>query len=102
MAEGRLTPTVVTAHGPVHNDANGDFYRALGDTVQLVAISDAQRASASDLAWSATVHNAIRAETFPFRADKDEYALFLGGSIRTNHRTWPSTRPGRLVCRSCW
>ena len=75
--QGRLTPTVVTAHGPVHDDA-GEFYRALGDTVQLVAISDAQRASAPDLAWSATVHNAIRAETFPFRADKDDYALFLG------------------------
>ena len=26
----------------------------------------------------ATVHNAIRAETFPFRAEKEEYALFLG------------------------
>jgi glycosyltransferase involved in cell wall biosynthesis len=77
MARGRLTPTVVTAHGPVHGDP-GEFYRALGDTVQIVAISDAQRASAPDLAWSATVHNAIRAETFPFRADKDDYAVFLG------------------------
>ncbi len=77
MARGRLTPTVVTAHGPVRGDP-GEFYRALGDTVQIVAISDAQRASAPDLAWSATVHNAIRAETFPFRADKDDYAVFLG------------------------
>ncbi|MGN6791815.1 MAG: glycosyltransferase family 4 protein [Streptosporangiaceae bacterium] len=77
MARGRLTPTVVTAHGPVHGDS-GDFYRALGDTVQLVAISDVQRTSSPDLAWSATVHNAIRAETFPFRADKDDYAVFLG------------------------
>ncbi len=68
---------MVTAHGPVHGDA-GDFYDALGDTVQLVAISDAQRASSPDLAWSATVHNAIRAETFPFRAAKDDYAMFLG------------------------
>jgi glycosyltransferase involved in cell wall biosynthesis len=77
MGRGRLTPTVVTAHGPVHGDP-GEFYQALGDTIQLVAISDAQRASAPDLAWSATVHNAIRAETFPFRADKDDYAMFLG------------------------
>src|SRR5215472_14158182 len=36
MARGRLTPTVVTAHGPVRGDS-GDFYRALDDTVQLVA-----------------------------------------------------------------
>jgi len=77
MARGRLTPTVVTAHGPVHGDP-GDFYRALGGTVQLIAISDAQRSSAPDLPWAATVHNAIRAETFPFVVRKDEYALFLG------------------------
>jgi glycosyltransferase involved in cell wall biosynthesis len=77
MARGRLTPTVVTAHGPVHGEP-GEFYQALGDTVELVAISDAQRASAPDLAWSATVHNAIRAETFPFCTEKDDYAVFLG------------------------
>ena len=77
MARGRLTPTVLTAHGPVHGDC-GEYYRALGDTVQLIAISDAQRSSAPDLAWAATVHNAIRSETFPFRAQKDDYALFLG------------------------
>ena len=77
MARGRLTPTVVTAHGPVQGDA-GDYYRALGDTIQLVAISEAQRSSAPDLPWSARVHNAIRAETFPFRAEKEDYALFLG------------------------
>jgi glycosyltransferase involved in cell wall biosynthesis len=77
MARGRLTPTVVTAHGPVLGDP-GDYYRALGDTIQLVAISDAQQATAPDLPWSARVHNAIRARTFPFRAEKEEYALFLG------------------------
>jgi len=77
MARGRLTPTVVTAHGPVDGDFR-ELYRALGDTVQLVAISEAQRLSAPDLAWSATVHNAIRSETFPFRGEKDDYAVFLG------------------------
>jgi glycosyltransferase involved in cell wall biosynthesis len=76
-AMGRLTPTVVTAHGPVTGE-RGDFYRALGGTVRLIAISHAQRYTAPDLAWAATVHNAIRAETFPFRADKQDYALFLG------------------------
>jgi glycosyltransferase involved in cell wall biosynthesis len=30
------------------------------------------------MAWSARVHNAIRAQTFPFRAEKEDYALFLG------------------------
>ncbi len=77
MARGRLTPTVVTAHGPVTGDP-GEFFRALGGTVHLVAISQAQRANAPDLPWVATVYNAIRSETFPFRAQKEDYALFLG------------------------
>ena len=77
MARGRLTPTVVTAHGPVAGEP-GEYYRALGGTVKLIAISDAQRSSAPDLPWAATVHNAIRAQTFPFRAQKEDYALFLG------------------------
>lgn len=77
MARGRLTPTVVTAHGPVSGDL-GDFYRALGGTIALIAISNAQRSTAPDLPWAATVHNAIRAESFPFVAEKDDYALFLG------------------------
>jgi glycosyltransferase involved in cell wall biosynthesis len=76
-ARGRLTPTLVTAHGPVLGDP-GEFTRALGDTVQLIAISDAQRSMAPELPWVATVHNAVRADTFPFRAQKDDYALFLG------------------------
>jgi len=77
LAHGRLTPTVVTAHGPVSGD-HGEFYRALGDAIRLIAITSAQRATAPDLPWVATVHNAIRAETFPFSAEKENYALFLG------------------------
>ncbi len=76
-AMGRLTPTVVTAHGPVTGD-RAEFYRALGGTIGMVAISNAQRSKAPDLPWTATVHNAIRAETYPFQADKQDYALFLG------------------------
>jgi glycosyltransferase involved in cell wall biosynthesis len=76
-ARGRLTPTVVTAHGPVQADP-GEFYRALGPSVHLVAISGAQRSSAPDLPWAATVHNAIRAQTFPYLDRKEDYAFFLG------------------------
>jgi glycosyltransferase involved in cell wall biosynthesis len=77
LARGRRTPTVVTVHGPTTGDP-GDYYRALGQTVRFVAISDAQRAMAPALPWTATVHNAIRAETFPFRAQKEDFAFFLG------------------------
>jgi glycosyltransferase involved in cell wall biosynthesis len=77
LARGRVTPTVVTVHGPATGDP-GTYYDALGSTVGLVAISDAQRAKAPGLPWTATVHNAIRVDTFPFRAEKDQFALFLG------------------------
>jgi glycosyltransferase involved in cell wall biosynthesis len=77
LARGRVAPTVVTVHGPATGEP-GTYYGALGSTVALVAISDAQRAKAPGLSWAATVHNAIRTDTFPFRAEKDEFALFLG------------------------
>jgi glycosyltransferase involved in cell wall biosynthesis len=77
LARRRQTPTVVTVHGPASGEP-GDYYQALGKTVRFVAISDAQRATAPDLPWAATVHNAIRADSFPFRAEKDDFAFFLG------------------------
>jgi len=76
-ARGRGVPTVVTMHGPVAGEP-GEYYRQLGDTVALVAISAAQRRAAPDLAWRGTVHNAIDVTTFPYCADKGEMVLFLG------------------------
>jgi len=76
-ARGRRTPTVVTAHGPVDGEV-GQFYRNLGATVSLVAISNAQQRHAPDLNWTATVHNAVDVSSFPFRDDKEDFVLFLG------------------------
>src|SRR5699024_9534728 len=64
-ASGRRAPTVVTMHGPVAGN-NGDYYRRLGSSIELVAISDAQRRQAPDLPWSGMVHNAIDVDSFPF------------------------------------
>jgi glycosyltransferase involved in cell wall biosynthesis len=77
LARGRDLPTVHTVHGPVIGEP-GEYYRRLGDSVQLVAISDAQRATAPDLNWSATVHNAAHVEDFPYREGKQDWVLFLG------------------------
>jgi glycosyltransferase involved in cell wall biosynthesis len=77
LARGRGAPTVVTMHGPVAGEP-GEYYRQLGDTVSLVAISAAQRRAAPDLPWRGTVHNAVDVTSFPFRTAKDEMALFLG------------------------
>jgi glycosyltransferase involved in cell wall biosynthesis len=77
LAAGRPVPTVVTAHGPVDGEL-GAYYRQLGGELALVAISDAQRRSAPDLPWVATVWNAIDVESYPFRNSKDDYLLWLG------------------------
>ncbi len=70
-------PTVVTVHGPVDGDP-GEYYRALGDTAHLVAISDRQRGLATELNWLGRVYNSIRPSEFPFQAEKQDFALFLG------------------------
>jgi glycosyltransferase involved in cell wall biosynthesis len=77
LARGRRVPTVVTMHGPVAGEP-GEYYRQLGDTVDLVAISRAQRRAAPDLSWLGTVYNAVDVESFPYRAAKEEMLLFLG------------------------
>jgi len=70
-------PTVLTVHGPVEDDSYC-YYNELGDDVALVAISDRQRALAPELPWVGRVHNALRVSEWPYRTDKEDYALFLG------------------------
>jgi glycosyltransferase involved in cell wall biosynthesis len=77
LARGRDVPTVVTMHGPVAGEP-GEYYRLLGETIDLVAISAAQRRSVSDLPWVGTMHNAIDVNTYPFLAEKANSVLFLG------------------------
>ncbi|MFI9591626.1 glycosyltransferase family 4 protein [Nonomuraea sp. NPDC052265] len=84
-ALGRATPTVVTCHGPAGGEL-GEVYRALGERVNLIAVSDAQRADAPDLNWVATVHNALDAASFPFREHKEDWVLWLG---RFSHSKGP-------------
>ncbi len=77
LARGRAIPTVVTVHGPVTGE-NGDYLARLGRTVDLVAISDAQRRLAPHLNWVGTVHNAIDVSSFPYRESKDPELLWIG------------------------
>jgi glycosyltransferase involved in cell wall biosynthesis len=70
-------PTVVTVHGPVQGDPYR-YYAELGTDVYLVAISQRQRTLAPELNWVGTVYNALRLDTWPFRTDKEDFALFLG------------------------
>jgi glycosyltransferase involved in cell wall biosynthesis len=71
-------PTVVTMHGPADDPDMRSFYRSLGSSVHMVAISHRQRVLAPELNWVGTVHNAVRVEQWPFQDTKRGYALFLG------------------------
>lgn len=93
LARGRTCPTIVTAHGPVDGEP-GRYYRGLADSVEMVAISEAQRAKAPLLPWVATVANAIRVGSFPFSEHKEEFALFLG-------RFHPNKAPHLAIEAAC-
>ncbi|WP_111721510.1 glycosyltransferase family 4 protein [Homoserinimonas sp. OAct 916] len=77
LAYGRRVPTVVTMHGPVLGEL-GDYYAALGDAIEMVAISSSQRRLNPRLNWVGTVHNAIDVSSFPVRTHKDDFLLWLG------------------------
>ncbi|MDQ4148782.1 MAG: glycosyltransferase family 4 protein [Actinomycetota bacterium] len=72
----RMTPTVLTAHGPI-NDDFAAYYSALPN-IFLVAISHSQRKSRPHLPWVGTVHNAVSVREYPERARKEDFVLFLG------------------------
>ncbi|GIH92518.1 glycosyltransferase family 4 protein [Planobispora siamensis] len=73
----RSAPTLATCHGEVEGEL-AEYYRAIGGDLSLVAISGAQRRAVPDLNWVGTVHNAVETGSFPFRADKQDWVLWLG------------------------
>jgi glycosyltransferase involved in cell wall biosynthesis len=78
MAASRQTPTVATVHGPmVGAESQREFFAELGRKVSLVAISEVQRHAAPELNWVGRVYNGIDVDSYPFRADKDDYVLVL-------------------------
>ncbi len=81
-AERRSPIPVVTT---VHGELNGELaaiYRALGDRVSILAISEAQRRPAPELPIAGVIHHGINAADFPIgdgQGDEDgPYCLFLG------------------------
>jgi glycosyltransferase involved in cell wall biosynthesis len=77
LARSRSVPTVVTLHGPALGP-NGQYFEALGTSVDVVAISAAQQRLNPRLNWAGVVHNGIDVGSFPYRERKDEYVLWLG------------------------
>ncbi|MEA2130487.1 MAG: hypothetical protein QOJ85_3378 [Solirubrobacteraceae bacterium] len=76
---GRLaTPLVHTLHGPFTRETSAFYARNAGKASAL-AVSEYQRSQAPpQLEVVAVVHNPIIVDDFPFRADKDDYLLFIG------------------------
>lgn len=77
LAAGRKVPTVVTAHGPIIGDI-AQYFRYLSPFIHLVAISEAQKGFGPDLPWTGRVYNAIPVNEYPYLAEKEDYAVFLG------------------------
>ncbi len=77
LARARGCPTVVTAHGPPNGEL-AEYYREVGTSSSLVAISHCQRRQRPDLPWVATVHNGIPTNEYPFREAKEPFVLWLG------------------------
>jgi len=75
-AKSRTAPTVVTVHGLADGEL-GDLFAALGRTVHLVAISEAQRRRRPGLPWVATILNAVEPAQYPFAVSPHGPVLWL-------------------------
>lgn len=71
------TPVLHTLHGPFNPDVQR-LCRMIANKIYFNTISDSQRSGCPELNYVGTIYNAVEVESYPFRADKEEYALFLG------------------------
>jgi glycosyltransferase involved in cell wall biosynthesis len=76
MLRGR-PPVVHTLHGPWTNEAR-ELYALVHHDVHLVAISEAQAAENPAVRYAAIVHNGIDLDSYPYRAVKDDFLLYIG------------------------
>jgi glycosyltransferase involved in cell wall biosynthesis len=71
-------PVVNTLHG-CWTSANTRLYRTISDRVALTAISHDQAArTPPGVEVAGVVHNGVPLERYPYRADKDDFLLFVG------------------------
>jgi glycosyltransferase involved in cell wall biosynthesis len=90
MADRVSAPLVHTLHGPFTEDACR-FYAEHGSKACIVAISAAQLADApAEMGGGKVVHNPIDCAEWPFRAEKDDFLLWIG-------RMSPDKGPDRAI-----
>lgn len=76
LATGCDVPIVTTAHGRF-TPLLRNVYRAIGDRVAIVAISEHQRSTAPDVPVAAVIHHGLDVADFPVGAGDGGYVLFL-------------------------
>lgn len=74
----RGPPVVHTVHTPPGGAHATGIYELLSSRVALIAVSDAQRRSRSDLTFAAIIQNGIPLADYPVGSSKDDYLLFVG------------------------
>jgi glycosyltransferase involved in cell wall biosynthesis len=82
-------PVVHTLHGP-WTELTRRYYALIHDHVHLVAISEAQRADNPDVKYAGVVHNGIELDDYVFRAEKDDFLIYIG-------RANPDKGPGIAI-----
>ena len=70
-------PVVHTLHGP-WTELTRRYYAMLHEHVHLVAISESQRADNSGVVYAGMVHNGVDLDRYPFRAEKDDFLVYIG------------------------
>jgi glycosyltransferase involved in cell wall biosynthesis len=90
MADRVSAPLVHTLHGPFDEDARR-FYARHGRKARIVAISQAQLdAAPEEMGGGQVVHNPIDCSEWPFRAEKEDFLLWIG-------RMSPDKGPQRAI-----
>jgi len=90
MADRVSAPVVHTLHGPFDEEARR-FYARHGTKARIVAISQAQLDDApAEMGGGHVVHNPIDCAEWPYRAEKDEFLLWIG-------RMSPDKGPHRAI-----
>jgi len=86
-------PVVTTNQGPFNDELN-DVYRRIGDTVNVVAVSNDQAGRAAGVRLAAVIHHGVDPAGFPVGTGSGDYLLFLGRMVTEKgaHRAIPIAR----------
>jgi glycosyltransferase involved in cell wall biosynthesis len=74
-------PVVTTNHGPFLSEL-GDLYRAIGQSVPVIALSHHHASTATGTPVAAVIYHGVDVRAIPFETGAGGYGLFLGRMTR--------------------